>query len=227
MLLLTVEHEANRGSGLARKRGRNHAWIARTKLGAETAAHVLGNDAHLGFGNLEVAGKFFADAGGPLGGGIHGEQIGLPVSDHAVGLERGVGLHLGGVAGIHDHVGVLESLFGIALFAHRRSVDISRLGDAAFAPSSARSSSLIGRTGKDEGCIGFASQVGIYNERQRFILHFDLCRSLLGRLGRDSGYSGDRLSSVANDGQLRALQRRIAQHGIAKNLLAKAGGSVA
>ena len=130
MLLLAVEHEANRRSGFARERGGNDSRIAGAELGAETTAHVFGDDAHLGFGKMEVAGKLFAHAGGSLGGGIDGEQLGLPVGDHAVGFKRGVRLHLGDVAGIHNHVGVFESLFGIALLAHRRPMDIAGLGSA-------------------------------------------------------------------------------------------------
>ena len=112
------------------KDGGHHARIARTELGAEASAHELGDHADLRFGQLEIAGQLFAHAGRALRRRIDGEHVGLPVGDHAVRLERRVGLHLGDVAGIHDHVGVLESLLGVALLAHVRPMHIAGLRNA-------------------------------------------------------------------------------------------------
>src|ERR1035438_7285309 len=113
MFLLAIEHESNRGSGLAGERGVDDSRIACAELCAESASHVFGDDAHLGFGKVEKAGKLLANAGCSLGGCIDGELLGLPVSHHPVRFERGVGLYLGGIPRIHNHIGIFESLFCI------------------------------------------------------------------------------------------------------------------
>ncbi len=66
MLLLAIEHQPHRCARLLRERCRHYTGIARSELGAETAAHEFRDDAHLCQRNLKEASKLFAHAGRAL-----------------------------------------------------------------------------------------------------------------------------------------------------------------
>ena len=167
-------------------------------------------------GKLEIGGQFLADAGDSLGGGVYGEQLGLPVGHHAVRFQRRMGLHLGVVTGIHHHVGVFESLLGVAVFAYRRPVNIACLGNTVRASSSSRGCGLIGRSGENLRRVGFPSLVHIDHEGQGFVLHLDLGCGFFRCLGSGGRDSGDRLPGIAHGGVLRNIERRVAQYGAAE-----------
>ena len=167
-------------------------------------------------GKLEIGGQFLADAGDSLGGGVYGQQLGLPVGHHAVRFQRGMGLHLGVVTRIHHHVGVFESLLGVAVFAYRRPVNIACLGNTVRASSSSRGCGLIGRSGENLGCVGFPSLVHIDDEGHGFVLHLDLGCGFFRCLGSGGRDGGNRLPGIAHDGIFRNIERRVAQDGGAK-----------
>src|SRR3954451_5042306 len=87
-------------------------------------------------------------------------------------LESGVGLDLSDVAGIHDHVGVLESLLRVAIFAHVRTMNIAGLRNPSRTSASSRGTFLVGRAGKHLRRARLARYIEVDHERHGFV--FDL-----------------------------------------------------
>src|SRR5207237_601804 len=125
------------------------------ELGAEPAAHELGDDPDLALIQVKDAGQLVADAAGALGGGVDGQAVRLPVGDDAVRLQGAVGLDLGAVGGLDGHVGIAQGLVDlVAVHAagrkDRGAADVALLGDAAGAAAAAGGAGLLGLAGEDD-----------------------------------------------------------------------------
>src|SRR6202041_3360445 len=84
VLLAAVEHQLDGSMRLLREGCCDDAFVARAELRAESAAHVLGDNANIALGQLEDVGELVANAGCALGRGVDGHLFGLPIEDETV-----------------------------------------------------------------------------------------------------------------------------------------------
>ena len=159
MLFFAIQHQPHRCARFLRQRRRHHAGIARSELGAETAAHEFRDDTYLGERNLEEAGQLFAHAGRALGRCPHRQHVGLPVRDYAMCFQRRVRLHLGDVMPFDNGIGVFKALVGFSATMDRWAVDVAGLTYIAGTTPATCTAFFVCRAGEDLRRVGGAGFV--------------------------------------------------------------------
>jgi hypothetical protein len=136
-----------------------------------------------------------------------------------VSFERGVRLHLRDVVAFDDDVRIFEALFCFSAAMDRRAVDIAGLRHITGTSSAAGASFFVRRARKHFGSIRGARFERIDHERVRVIANFDQ-RGCFFRDSRANGGDGrNGLAGIADHRIFHRIQRRIAQHSVAQNVL--------
>ena len=210
---------------LLRQARREHAEVARAELGAEAAAHELGDDADLALRDAEHLGQLVAHRGGALRGRVDGEPVVAPVGHDAVRLHRAVRLHLRAVRRVDHHVGLGEAALDVADGRPARAAlvgpaHVARLRHAGGSAAAPGAPLRVGGPGEDERRVWLARLLHVDDERQRLVLDAHEARRLVGRGLRDRRDRGDGLPHVAHDGVLRGrLLALVAKLGAAEKVV--------
>ena len=198
VLLAAVEHQLDGRMRLLREGCCDDAFVARAELRAETAAHVLSDDANIALGQLEDVGEFVANAGCALGRGVDGHLFGLPIDDETVRFKSGVRLHLGEILALYDYVGLGKALFDVTNIFRLRPVNIALLGNAFRSATTASAARFVSGPGVDHRSIVGARVCAIDDERHRVVLHLYQPGSIVCNLLRDGSNASNGLAGVAD-----------------------------